>query len=436
MQIRKFLKFLFIGIFCIFCVSGICLADTPAAATESTEQTAETQNWLNEQNIQQYNQQMSQDVVNFQNQFEQDINSPGFVPIEVRLALMFMKALSSIDYILQISLVRFTIIFLFLMYAFWIALEAYKMIRESNDYKTVFYEIFKKGLTIAVWVFILDYGPAKIFNILIGPVMSIGTYFSNLILDAVAQAYDVYIPNTCTAIHNYVNTHAGTIVGNNETSKLLIDPETSANIMCLPGRVSMYFYHAVGAGFRWMISGFGHSVTAIAIGAVSIFIFIKCIFKYAFMTLGVVADLFLTLLMLPFTAIAEAMPSTKESNYVGQVFSGLLKIFNAKKLSDVILVFVNATIYFISLSIVISICAVLLSMSIRPNVGFSITSGMTVLLTGCFVLYLANKADELATQLGGKIDNSFGKQLQGDAKTLWGDVKKIGGMIFKDWLKK
>ncbi len=431
MQIRKFLKFLFVGIFCIFCVSGVCLADDNVPRGEITEYG----NWINEYNMQQYNQNITGDVVQFQQQFENNLR-PGFVPVEVKLGLMFMKALSAIDYVLQLSLVRFTIIFLFLMYAFWIALEAYKLIRESNDYKVVLYDMFKKGMVIAVWALILNYGPARIFNILIGPVMYIGTYFSDLILNTVAQTYETNIPDTCAAIHNYVNTNYINNVSNNQSAQLLIDPNTAANIMCLPGRISTYFYHAVAAGFRWIIYGFGHSITAIFVGAVSIFIFIKCIFKYAFMTLGVVADLFLTLLMLPFTAIAEAMPSTKESNYMGQVFSGLLKIFNAKKLSDVILVFINATVYFVSLAIVISICAALLSLSIRPNAAYSTQTGMAVLLTGCFVLYLANKADELATQLGGKIDNSFGKQLQGDAKTLWGDAKKIGSMIFKDWLKK
>ena len=156
------------------------------------------------------------------------------------------------------------------------------------------------------------------------------------------------------------------------------------------------------------------------------------------MTLGVVADLFLTLLKLPFTAIAESMPASKESNYAGQIFGGLLKLFKTDKLSDVIAVFINSAIYFVTLSIVIAVCAVLLSnvMYLDSNGAYSIAAGMTSLLTGYLVLYLAGKADELAKQIGGKIDNSFGKSLQSDSKTMLGGVKKIGGMIFKDWLKK
>ena len=156
------------------------------------------------------------------------------------------------------------------------------------------------------------------------------------------------------------------------------------------------------------------------------------------MTLGVVADLFLKLLMLPFTAIAESMPTTQESNYAGQIFNGFLKIFNTKKISDIIAAFVNAAIYFVSLSIIIAICAVLLSNIIALNgeYSYSVAAGLTALLTGCLILHLATQTDKFAQQLGGSINNSFGTKLQSDTKILLGDAKKISGMLFKDWLKK
>ena len=52
------------------------------------------------------------------------------------------------------------------------------------------------------------------------------------------------------------------------------------------------------------------------------------------------------------------------------------------------------------------------------------------------ILYLADKAENLAKQLGGSIDNSFGQQLQKDTKKLWGNAKSFSGKIYKDWLKK
>lgn len=426
MQLKTFFKRLFIAIVCVLGLYGASYA----AGNMPLGDVGEYGAWINEDNMSEYKQNISDDFTKFQQNFETDVKAPNFVPIEVKLGLAFMKSLYAIDAVLQISLVRFTIIFLFIMYAFWIALEAHKMIRDSNDYKSAFYDVFKKGITIAVWVMILNYGPAKIFTMIVGPIMSIGTYLSNFILDTVASNYNINIPDTCATIHQYVDTHT--------SGKLLIDADAAANIMCLPGRISTYFYYATSAGFKWMIYGFTQGITAIVIGGVCVVVFVKCIFKYAFMTLGVIADLFLTLLMLPFTAIAESMPSTKESNYIGQIFSGLLKIFSTKKLSDVISVFVNATIYFVSLSVIIAICALLLShaISINSDNSYSLASGMTALLTGCLVLYLANKSDELAKKIGGKIDNSFGKTLQSDSKTLFKKTKDLGGKFIKDWLKR
>ena len=426
MRILKFISKIFI---CVLCVLCLCNASFSADNIPHGD-VGEYGNWMTRDNMTKYNTDLSGDVKNFQQTFQTNLHSSNFVPVEVKLGLVFMQALSSIDYVLQISLVRFVVWFLFLMYAFWIALEAYKLIRESSDYKKVLYDIFIKGLTIAVWIMVLEIGPAKLFTMIITPIISLGVYLSDFILGAVAQTYNVVIPDTCATIHQYVDA--------NTSKQLLINADTAANIMCLPARLSVYFYHATASAFEWMVNGFGNSPTMVIVGAVCVVMFIGCIFKYAFMTLGVVADLFLTLLMLPFTAVAESMPASKESNYAGQIFSGLLKVFNTKKLSDVISVFINATIYFVSLAIVIAICAALLTniVSISTTNEYTVGSAMTTILCGALVFYLAGQAEKLAESIGGKINNSFGKQLQSDTKTLWGNVKNVGGKIFDAWLKK
>ena len=426
MQIRKFLRHLLICVFCATTVIGVSYA----AGNVPHGDIGEYGNWITTDNMKKYNANLSGDVKSFQQTFQTNLHSSNFVPVEVKLGLVFMKALSSIDYVLQISLVRFVIWFLFLMYAFWIALEAYRMIRESSDYKTVLYDIFIKGLTIAVWVIILEIGPAKLFTTIVSPIMSLGVYLSDFILGAVAQTYNVVIPDTCATIHQYVDTH--------NSAQMLINADAAANIMCLPARLSVYFYHATASAFEWIINGFGHSATMVIVGLICAVMFIGCIFKYAFMTLGVVADLFLSLLMLPFTAIAESMPGSKETNYAGQIFSGLLKVFNTKKLSDVISIFINATVYFVSLAIVIAICAALLTniVSINSVNTYTVGSAMTVILCGALVFYFAGKADELAKQIGGKINNSFGEKLKGDTKTLFGNIKSVGIKIFDAWAKK
>lgn len=415
---------IFICILCIGCFNAFADSNIPIGDI------GEFGAWITKDNMEIVNKNMSDDMTSFQNKFDTNLHSSDFVPLEVKIGLSFMKALSSIDYVLQISLVRFTIIFLFIMYAFWVGLEAYKMIRESNDYKTVIYDIFKKGITIAIWVMVLNYGPAKIFTILISPILSLGTYISDFILSSIAETYNVTFPDTCATISQYVNSNA--------TDKLLVDSQTAANIMCLPARLSVYFYHAIGLSLNWIVGGFGHSATAVAMGIVSLYIFIKCILKYAFMTLGIVADLFLTLLMLPFTALAESMPTTKENNYAAQIFTGFLNVFNTKKLSEVISTFINTAIYFVSLAIVIGVAAVLLSYVVKTDSTstYVVGSAMVNILCGALVLHILGKADELAKSIGGSIDNSFGKKLENDTKTMWGNTKKFAGKLIKAWISK
>ena len=434
MRILKFISRLLCCILCVFLICNVSFA----ANNVPSGDVGEYGNWLTTENVEKFTSNASSDMKNFQNTYQTQIQSNDFVPIEAKIGLIFMRALSSIDYVLQLSLVRFSIIFLFVMYAFWIALEAYKLSRDSGDYKQVLYNVFEKGIIIVVWVLILNYGPTKIFVAFISPILALGTALSDFILNSVAQMYDTDLPNTCAAIHKYVAQNSASVVANNEGAQLLIPSETAANIMCLPARISMFFYYGTGTAWKWMIGGFGHSATQIVMGAICIVIFIKCIFKYAFMTLGIVADLFLRLLMLPFTALAESMPATSEKNYVGQIFSGFLKIFNTQKLSDIISAFINAAVYFVSLAIVIAVCAALLSNLIPTNDAGTYSTGtaMMTILCGCLVLYLADKAEKLAEQLGGSIDNSFGKQLQSDAQTLWKNTKSVAGKIYKDWKDK
>ena len=426
--IRKILSALII---CLFCTTGIintslCETNLPFG------EIGEYGNWIIPENMETYRDSISSDVNEFQQNFYENVKNPGFVPIETKIGLMFMKALSAVSDLLKISLIPFTIVFLFIMYAFWIGLNAYKMIRESTDYKTVFYEVIKQGIIIVIWVIILRSEESeKLFTAIVSPVVSIGTYISDFIFKSIAQMYNSELPNTCAAIHQYVN--------NNISGGLLIDQNAAADIMCLPGRISTFFYHAIANAFDWVKYGLrlGTPFTATIVGIVAIYLFIKCIFKYAFMTLGVVTDLFFTILMLPFTALAEAMPSIDEKNYAGQIFNGLLKVFSTKKLSEVLATFINATIYFISLSIVISICAILLTLVISTdgNNTFNVGSAMTTLIAGCLVLHLANKADEIAKDLGGKIDNSFGTKLQTDTKNMWNDLKGFSGKVTKAWSK-
>lgn len=427
MQIRKLLSKIFVCISSLFLLCGVSFA----ANNYPLGEIAEYGNWFNEENLHTLTNSVSTDFQNFDPHLNID---EAFVPIEAKLGLMFMKALSSIDYILQNSLVSFTIIFLLIMYAFWVMLHAYKTMGEPKDYKTLLYTIFKQGITIAVWIVILKFGLARIFSWVISPILATGTYLSDFILSMVAKTYDVNIPNTCAAIHKYVAT--------NNIENLLVDTDTAVNIMCLPSRISVFFYKAVASGFTWIKSGLTTSVTQVVVGIFAVVVFIKCIFKYAFMTLGVVADLFLTLLLIPFTAVAESLVPAPDGKAIpGRIYNGFMTLFttnkSVKKVSGVLGVFINAAIYFISLSIMIAICAALLSNIISlDNHEFKMAPAMTILLAGCFVLYLADKTDEYAKKIGGSIDNTVGQKLDADAKVLWDDVKKLTSKVTKKVINK
>ena len=68
--------------------------------------------------------------------------------------------------------------------------------------------------------------------------------------------------------------------------------------------------------------------------------------------------------------------------------------------------------------------------------GTSLDSMMTTILCGCLILFLADKADDLAKKIGGNVDNSFGTALQKNAKTLWTDTKNIASKVYQGFKKK
>jgi len=429
----KFFSKLIICCICIATISSTCFAETTAPRAN----VGDYGDILDSENRENIVNQAEEDVNKFTARATDNLNNytsnPGtsnFVPIEAKVSLIFMKALSSLDKVLQMSLVKFVIIFLLIMYTLWVAIEGYRLIKSTGDSITTLQDIAKKGIIVSIWVFVLYFEKTSdLFNLIITPIINIGTYFSDLILNTVANIADVHIPDTCAAIRNHIAQEAG--------DNLLIDQESAANIICLPGRLSTFFAKGILTAFGWIGDGFvNRSFVSICVGIYCVFMFIKCVIKFAFMTLGVVASLFLTLLLLPFTALAEALPQTSEKGYIGQIFNGLLKVFNTKKLSDHIATFINASIYFVSLSIIIAICAIILSGVVNLPNGVSLEVHFTsILLGGTLVLYLASKAEDLAKQIGGSIDNTVGKKLYDDTKTLIKDAKNISQKLAKAWSK-
>lgn len=372
------------------------------------------------------------DLVYFQNNFQQQLVR-DYVPIDARVGMAMMNALTHVAKILDTSLVRFMVIFIIVMYLFWVMFEAYNfMSGGTGDVKKLVIDLGKRAIWIIIWISVLEIGPAELFLYAMTPIISIGTYLSDFILNAVASVSGAVLPDTCAAIHEYATA--------NTAHDMLISANAAADIMCVPTRLSGFFTTAIAMGWKWMIAGIGHSAFSFIMGVVFVVVFVWDTWKFALMALGVIMDLFLGIIMLPFTALAETITQTSYKGLAGNIFNGFIKLFNVGpvKLDAQISRFVNAAIYFVSLSIVIAVCAGLLYGVIGTDTANQIPTlendgFIPALLTGLLTAYLANRADDFAKKIGGgaRPDDSFGTKFGEDIKTLAKDTYKTA----KDWAK-
>ena len=74
MQIRKIIYRLLICIMCIFCLHTVCFA----AGNVPFGDIGEYGNWINENNVSQFNENLSGDVNSFQKQFQTNLSSSNF----------------------------------------------------------------------------------------------------------------------------------------------------------------------------------------------------------------------------------------------------------------------------------------------------------------------------------------------------------------------
>ena len=352
----------------------------------------------------------------------------NYVPVEAKAGLAFMNALSMVGEILDTSLVRFMIIFIVLAYMFWIMFEAYQMMTTKSNVRELAEKIVKKGALIAIWIIVLRFGPGQIFMWVMGPIVTVGTYMSDLILNAVAAASGASLPDTCGAIREYAAAHT--------SARMTIDANATADMLCVPTRLSGFFYTAVAAGFKWMLAGIGHSMFTFVVGLTFVVLFVYLGFKFAFMALGVIADLFLAVFMLPFTAVVETVGKTSYKGLAGTIYNGFLGLFKVESLESQIMRFINAAIYFVSLSIVIAVCGALLAGAVDADLATHVPSinnsdFFVTLLTAMLVAYLANRADEIAKKIGGSIDASMGDKIKQDGKKLLNNVTDTATKWYK-----
>ncbi|MCQ2562264.1 MAG: hypothetical protein MJ158_01445 [Alphaproteobacteria bacterium] len=161
---KNIIKYLcrIVAIICILNIHTVVFADTEATPISQSIQLEQTNSEPVDESLQTkiirdiFVSKVSSDATNFQQGLNSDLEQTNFVPIEAKLALMFMKAVSAIDPILQMSLVRFVIIFLLIAFTFWVGIEGYNLAITTGDYKKTIYNIIKQGLIISVWIMVLQ----------------------------------------------------------------------------------------------------------------------------------------------------------------------------------------------------------------------------------------------------------------------------------------
>ena len=421
-SIRKFLSRLF-----VFLTIVVCSAPAFGASANFLPDVGDAGSYATENNKAIFTAQLSDDVEQFSGEFQKQLVA-DYVPIEAKVGIAFMNAMSLVANAIDAALGRFIIVFIIVMYAFWIMFETYKMMTDGDGkIKELLMSIVKKGFLIIVWSIVLSFGPAQIFMWIMGPIIGVGSYLADLILNSVAQSSGAYLPDTCAAIREYAASHT--------SARGLIDSDSVANILCLPTRLSGFCYTAIAAGWQWMLAGIGRSVFTFMGGAIFIVAFIMIAWKFAFMALGVVADLFLGIIMLPFTAIKETVGNTNYKGIAGNIFNSFLGIFAPESLSTQIQRFINASIYYVSLSVVIAFCAALLSGVVKSDLAGNVPTLQgadfwTTLLVALLTWWFASRAGKIATDLGGSIDTKVGDQMRDDISTFW---KKTTGAV-RDWV--
>jgi hypothetical protein len=415
--IRKILSFIGLAI----CVISFC---TPVFAVQANIVTGDIGDygvWTTEHNREELVTNIQNDMVAFESGFEREYVDTG-VPLSAKLGILFIRALSYVAGVLDNSLVRFVNIFLVIAFLFWIMFESYKLITDDKTKAMPTVEnMFRKGLILAIWLVLLGGGLQEFFGMIMGPIVSLGSYISNIILNSVTESGGFVLSDNCAAIRAYAVSHMN---GANT-----IAPETAASIMCVPARLAGFYYGAIKFGWSLFVSGFGTSTFSVLIGLVLTCLFLFTAYKFVFIMFGVIADLFLVVIMLPFTAIAETVNKTSYAGIAGNIYNGFLGLFQSSNLSSQIKKFVDATIYFISFSIMIAIGGALLASAISLNTQthtITIINGdiVTLLITGALVAYIASHAEEFAKSIGGGIEYALGTDLQKDIKTLYTSTKQ------------
>ena len=351
---------------------------------------------------------------------------PDFIPTEAKVGRFFIAALSHVARAVYANLLPFLNAFIITLFAFWVLMETWQMMKDKNDVWDLSLRITKKIVVITIWLWILNNNPAELFMFLLAPVIVVGSGLSELILGGTARIIGTNLPDTCAAIHAWIG----------DDASLLIGGGYAADLLCMTTRVAGFFYTAVAAGFGGMAQGLGSSALTFMLGLIFVILFIYNIWKFALTALGVIVDLFFVLLFLPFTAVKECFANAGDTKYNGvfrPLWDELIGLVKGVSFADQAKKFINAIVYFVILSVMAAISIALLAgTNISDQRNF-----MSVLIIGCIVAYLiGTKTDELVKKFGAAVDGSVGDALGELIKTTTKNITDWGKKAVESLIKK
>lgn len=427
---RNILRKILIAVFALF----IALPAFAASANDDND----LGHWATESNRELVTSQLTKELKEF-GPTATPVNE-GFVPIEAKVGVAFIGGLAHLGVPLDRALTRFAIIFILIAYAFWVAFEAYNLIGAKTETKETIKNVVIKGLIISGWIIVLNFGIVRLFSAIMIPIISLGVYISHLIWQGIAEVAGYSVPDTCEAIKNYAATNISDklpnvqneVVSSGLVASLKDTTNSSAGILCIPTQLSAFFVTIIELGWKWVVGSIGVSLLAFILGLYITYLGLKSIWKFMFITLGVVADIFMSLLLLPFTAVAETIAKTSYKGVAGDIFNSFLEIFKTEKLETQINRIIKALLYFICLGITVGVAVALFSFIIDPHTGklapamdIDGMGGVLILILALLlVCYLADKAQKLAEDWGGKLDNEVGDRFKKDMERLLGLINR------------
>ena len=332
---------------------------------------------------------------------------PGFVPIEARIGVMFMSALTDVITALYETVIPFLNALIIALLMFWFFMETWVKMK-SGDPKWLEFgkEVALKMAWASFWMWLINNNPGEIFMWMMAPLIAVGTVIADTILNTAANVIGTNLPDSCAAIHQW-------LAGRDD---LLITGSQAADLICLPTRPLWFLYTTVWAGFLWILSGLAQfNPLMVIMGLIFVILFVYNIFTFAFRALGVIMDLFFILMFLPFTAMSEAVKGGTSYDGPGaEIWNAFASFIKGAQLTDQIQRFARVIIYFILLSIVASLAIALLS-TVNP---FELGNFFTILVVGCMVSYLLSKVTTENISKGFDVDDSFGTELYEQAKGI------------------